>query len=118
MEKSRCQELKWAQLIQAVDEHLRAIALNASVCHEELRMRYTMSCLHVTRPFDQHRKHDAVGRQKVALTGHAQHVLTGKGKWALTGQIAGGDNINMQVILQTFLNVFIYFCFIYCVRGW
>ncbi|VDK77712.1 unnamed protein product, partial [Litomosoides sigmodontis] len=47
-----CTDEKWRQLIELVDDGIRGIALSADVSHEDLRYRYVMRCLHVTKPLE------------------------------------------------------------------
>uniref|UniRef100_A0AAF5PZF9 Tudor domain-containing protein n=1 Tax=Wuchereria bancrofti TaxID=6293 RepID=A0AAF5PZF9_WUCBA len=47
-----CMDGRLLQLIESIDDKIRAVALNANISYEDLRNGYVMSCLHITKPFE------------------------------------------------------------------
>ncbi|VIO95067.1 Uncharacterized protein BM_BM8936 [Brugia malayi] len=87
-----CMDGRLSQLIESIDDKIRAVALNANVSYEDLRNGYVMSCLHITKPFE-YNISDLKAKQKIK-----SEVVTGTEKYKdkTIEQPAVDDNITIQ----------------------
>ncbi|VDO40967.1 unnamed protein product [Brugia timori] len=93
MMENDCMDGRLSQLIESIDDKIRAVALNANVSYEDLRNGYVMSCLHITKPFE-YNISNLKAKQKIK-----SEMVTGTEKYKdkTIEQPAVDDNITIQV---------------------
>ncbi|VDN95114.1 unnamed protein product [Brugia pahangi] len=90
--ENNCMDGRLSQLIESIDDKIRAIALNANVSYEDLRNGYVMSCLHITKPFE-YNISNLKAKQKIISE---MVTRTEKYEDKTIEQPAVDDNITMQ----------------------